>query len=86
MRDSIVAGGLGIPEANPSAPQLVVSIFRHLKLELLTQNPTSNEEKYLIYGKFAYVWGNELFHKLIIFFSIFRSFKGGIANAISGFK
>ena len=32
---------------NPCAAELFVCIFRHLKLELLTQSPASNDEKYL---------------------------------------
>ena len=35
----------------PSAVELFVSIFRHLKLELLTQFPASNDEKYLYLRK-----------------------------------
>ena len=31
--------------------ELFVCVFIHLKLELLTQFPASNDEKYLIYGK-----------------------------------
>ena len=32
---------------NPCAAELLVTIFRHLKLELLTQFPASNEEKHV---------------------------------------
>ena len=35
---------------NPYAAELFVSIFHNLKLELLTQFPASNDEKYL------YLW------------------------------
>ena len=33
-----------IEQYNPCAAELFVSIFRHLKLELLTQFPASNDE------------------------------------------
>ena len=36
---------------NSSAAELFVSIFHHLKLELLTQFPASNDEKYLHLSK-----------------------------------
>ena len=32
---------------NPCATELLISIFRHLKVELLPQFPPSNDEKYL---------------------------------------
>ena len=35
---------------NPGAAELFAVIFRHLKLELLTQFPTSNDEIY------SYIW------------------------------
>ena len=34
---------------NPFVAELFVSIFRHLKLELLTQFPDSNDEKILLF-------------------------------------
>ena len=34
-------------DVNPCPAELFVYIFRHLKLELLTQTPASNDEKYL---------------------------------------
>ena len=36
---------------NPCAAELFVSIFRHLKLELLTQIPALNDEKYVHFRK-----------------------------------
>ena len=34
---------------NPYAVELLKTIFRHLKLELLTQFPASNDEKIIIF-------------------------------------
>ena len=36
---------------NPCAAESFASIFSHSKLELLTQFPASNDEKYLYFGK-----------------------------------
>ena len=48
-------------------------IFHHLKLELLTQFPASNEEKYL-YLKIIYIFLIELFVQLSIYHKLYYPF------------
>ena len=57
---------------NPCDAVLLVSLFRHLKLELLTQFPASNDEKYFNLLKKTFYEKKiipqiELFNELIIF-------------------
>ena len=64
---------LAAPRSSPCSDELWVGIFRHLKLELLelrTQFPASNDEKFKILSISAFC----------------SSFEAGIANAISSFK
>ena len=51
------------------AAELFASIFRHLKLELLTQFPASNDEKYWIIGLTKHL-PNTILSNLVIFLLI----------------
>ena len=49
-----------ITAINPCFAELFVAIFHHLKLELLTQFPASNNEKYYYLWKIN-IWKPKLF-------------------------